>query len=318
VNLSYALLVCLCFFLVFFSLSYNDVIDPEFGLDGKEHKAMASNPEHKPSYPPLLRTIGAPFTAYPGMWHFFTLFLFAIMTPLAVAFVSKNWLGSWFYFSLTFYPYYVLSGYHAQGLAFLFILFLFCTKNNWVRLGLVLVGSLSHSMAPLVLPLTLALLIFEENFFPKIIARVRGVGWLPVCLPFVSRASEESSCNGQVAGSVAEPANKLLPQAGFITAKSFLFFSVKVIGFPFLFAGLVELAKRGKITILVLMALSFFSAWFLSGGVRAWYLVGLLGVVGFSMVWERLPFKKIWMGLSVAWFLIMMLFWFAEMFRWTC
>ena len=285
-----ALLVCLFVFSVLFILSGNNAYAPHF----ESHLNMALDNSVDPGYAPLLRIISGPFAVSESYYFFFVLFILALVLPLLVTKISGNWLGAVFYFSISFWFWFGLDGHLAQALAFVFVLLLFSVKNNWLRLGIVLIGSLAHSTAGILMLASFLFVLLNENkdWFHKF------KGFL-VCSPFFGKFVDS-----QVATSIKSTGSNLIIDNGYvlhdITFSSLFLTFIKITPIPFLIVSIKHFFEASDFDFLCLMFFSFFCGLFF-GGPRVFYLAGLLMIIGFAKAWHKLKHKRFWTLLVILW-----------------
>jgi hypothetical protein len=275
-----ALFCVLLAFLFFFVLFQNGLfVDSN---DNAEHKEMGKVPGYNLDYAPLLRSFSGWFAWSSQYWFALILFLFAVITPLLLFQITRNWLAVPFYFFITNYFYAIVgAGLYAQGLVIIFLLALFCTKNNYVRLVLVFVGSLSHSTAPLLLVIGLILILFEENYKEWYCGLYDKV--LLGCSPIFGMNTPQV-----LKTSLASVPGK----AWSLSLGGLIGFFVKTCPLPFLFAAIIEWVKEKRISFLLLCGIAFVLSFFWNS--RILLLIAPFMVIGFTNYFETLKHKKLW------------------------
>lgn len=276
-------LVCIPFLLLFLIVPNWIGGSPDYGI----HFTMAIERYHgeqltSPDYAPLLPSLLGIFSVKERYFEFATMFMILIITPILIVLITKSYLGAFFYLTTSSYFYFMTAGLFAQAALGIFLLGLFATKNIYVRLGLVVLGSLSHSFGPIAMIATLFVILVNEQFFPPafFLSGFCSPIWgskLPTAL-----ATNVSAIN--YGGSEVMTVNDI----------GSLFF--KISPFPFLFMGFKYFFEHREFHYLFLFFVSLVGAYFVN--VRMLYFAGLISVIGFTKAFSGLQHKKAWLVLA--------------------
>ena len=270
------------------------------GNDDAEHLEMAKDASYTGTYAPLFRTISPLFAVQPAAWNFFILFLLCVVPPLLIFKITQEPLSVIFYYAISSFFYSFFIGLYAQLLVFIFILAILASKNNYVRVGLALIGSLSHTQAPYLMALTLFLVFLNDYAKEKMVLAIGG------CSPFWGKKVPDA-INGV---SYVSPSGYV---GNNLTVNNFLAFGVKICPLPFLFVAVRELGRKKRFDLLALLIVGIFGAFLY--GPRVWLLAALIMIIGFSFAWKRLEHKRLW-GAAVLGFAIFNFEQFVALWAW--
>ena len=96
------------------------------------------------SYAPLFHWLAQPFVFHENAFFYFTIILFAFVTPMLLYYITRHWIVVWFYFSTNAYYWTVLDGIFSQGLAVILLLLLIALqKKDWRIQALIVVVSIT-------------------------------------------------------------------------------------------------------------------------------------------------------------------------------
>ena len=98
--------------------------------DAITHKNMASDSENSPTYAPFLRSFSWAFVHNEAAWVFMIIFLFAVITPLLLVVITRDWIASWFYFSISSYFYFFIRVKSPSPNMFIFVTFASASTKN--------------------------------------------------------------------------------------------------------------------------------------------------------------------------------------------
>jgi hypothetical protein len=168
------------------------------GNDAGEHLMMAKDGSYSSAYAPLFRWFSAPFATQETMWSCFSIFVLIIPACVLLFLITKEKLVPLFYFCLSSFFYLFMAGLFTQLLVFVFVLALFYFKNQYLRLGIILVGILVHTQAYVLLPIAWLFILLEENkellisYYKKAVKSKWVLGSLVGCSPFWGRIAPDS------------------------------------------------------------------------------------------------------------------------------
>lgn len=237
-------------------------------------------------YAPLLPTILGIFTVRERYFEFATMFMILVVTPLIIVLITRTWLGAFFYFTTSSYLFFMTAGLFAQSLLTIFLLGLFATKNNYIRLGLVVLGSISHSFGPLAMIVTIIIILIHEQ---KIVSGIGSFFPASFCSP-VWGTSLPTALSTKVSGvGTTAEAMSLNDVGSFFT---------KMAPFPFLFISIKGFVDRKEHDYLLLFFLSLLGAYFVN--VRILLFAAIICVIGFTKTYPSLQHKKLWIILAIG------------------
>lgn len=276
-----ALIIILVFFLIILTLFIYGVEDNravlKFGVDNEAHLKMIKDPSYNTIYAPFLRTYLGVFGANYSYWTFLQVFIVCFLTPFLIYLITKNWLAPFFYFFITNYWWFILGlGLFSQGLLVVFALSLFVTKNNYIRGGLMFIGSLVHSTAIYLLPLIFLFLLVEEQFFQK---KLLVLGCSPIF-------------GNNTPGSLQTNVSAALVGPWALTIKDLLSFLTKMLPIFFLVPALYALYKRREVSYLLLFVLCLVFGFCLNSRVLVFFAPFM--VIGFVRFYEKTKLKRLW------------------------
>ena len=279
-NLKKALAICL-FFLIAFSLmpsAWHKIADFEFHLN--KSQGCTEGNESCLIYYPLLHILGSVFSFNSTAFLFFLNFLVLLVTPLVLFFITKNWVTPWLYFSITQYVYLVNGGAaYPQALSIIFLLAIFATKNNFLRLVLFLVGSLAHSQAAVLIGVGWFLILVQEGFFGKM--------FLLSCSGIFGKTVPQVLTEKVNVG-VVQPTQLITTSIQF---KDVLNFFARIIPFPFFLVGLLQVWYEKNIAVVGLVILLLYQGLALSGSVspsRFFMVIPLILLPSITRFYESL------------------------------
>lgn len=274
------------FFCLFLALSYLGIAPG--GNDDAEHIKMAQDPTYTSTYAPLFRLISPFFVVQPGHWNFFILFLLCVLPPLLIFRITGEPLSVFFYYATTsfFYSFYI--GLYTQLLCFIFVLGILATKNNYARLGLALLGAISHTQGPYLMAFTLFVVFLNDRANDKAALAIGG------CSPFWGK-QVPVAVNQVVYSSPSGYSGNAL------TTNNFLSLFSKVTPAPFLFIAAREFWRRKRLDLAALLLAGLLGAAYY--GARVWLLAALIMVIGFSWAWPKLKHKEFWAPFVLFYFL---------------
>jgi len=234
-----AFFLALVFFALFFALFTNGLFYQS--NDNQEHLFMAKDPSYNKEYAPLFRNVAQFFTINPSYWYAFVLFLFAFLTPLTIFFISKEWISVPLYFFSTNYFYQIVSaGLYAQGLVILLVLSIFAVKNNYVRVGLLVLCFLAHSMGVWLGLITFILVLAEENnYFSKAWFFLKHKKFVFACSPLFGNNSPEV---------LSQEIGVIEGKAWSFSFGEFISFFTKTCPLPFLFIAFCEWVRDERLS----------------------------------------------------------------------
>ena len=217
-------------------------------------------------YPPVLIKILSLFSSRDEFVIYFFLIVATILVPLTLVKITGQEITAWFYFSATnFYFALISAGFYAQTLAVMLTFTMLLTKRWYLRIGLLLVASFTH---------TTGFLMASTFWFVLSLQEQSKQGFF-VCSPFFGKETPE-----------------IFNTPLLISSKGFSAFSVgtllsvmiKRLPFFFLFPALLTLWKRKEIALLMLFAV-FFGAGLLIHD-RGFYMAALPMVIGLSYYYK--------------------------------
>ena len=266
-DINKALFVC-CLFVLIFTIFFGNMFK---GGDYPSHlikaKEGCGNLDQNPNigwttescemYAPLFHFIAKPFAFHENAFFYFVLFLFGIVTPMLVFFISKNWLSVIFYFTVTNYFYFIADGIFAQGLAIILLLSIFCFKDWRIQLGIVLLSIFSHGSGFYLVLIGFLIINFKKGFLEN--------GFLGCSATF-----------GQNKPAIfEEQVLDLTTHGSALTFGEVLIFFVKIFPLPFLvFSVWYSINKRYKIELLLMALVCFVGGFWISH--RIFYVIPLL------------------------------------------
>lgn len=288
-----AISICL-FFFFFFSitpLTWHTIADFDFHFE----KAQGCNSQRCNVYYPLLHFFGQFFILNEKTFLFFLNLLLLFVTPLILFFITKNSITVWLYFSVTQYVYLMNGGgAYAQVLAVIFWLGLFATKNNFIRLILLILGTLAHSQGQILLLFTWLVLAIKEGFFKNAFL----------------------SCSSLFGANSPEILSKKIDQPFFVffdirlisvPVKDFLNFFARGFPFPFFLIALWQTWKEKDWVPIILTIFLVYGSLISSASISAGRILVLIPLVflpALTRFYESFRYKKLFLLgtlISFAW-----------------
>jgi len=310
-----ALLICFGFFVLFCCfLSWFGKLEPDNGfhysmtngdcpashkIDPEGH----SSTERCDNYPPLFHWLAKPFAFRESSFKIFTLFLFAFLTPLALYLVTRKAVTCWFYFSCSSYFFTIADGFYPQGLVILFAILVFATKNNFLRMALLLLAVMTHSLGLQIVGLAILLQLLKENNF--------GKAFFPAFCSPVWGNKAPAVTNTVIGGQKKAVWNAL-------RINHLLSFFSKMCPLPFLVLALKGLWKTDNKHLLIFSAIVFCSA-FVYGN-RALYVPAFPMFIGLTKWFELTSArnKKLLLFGTMLFFAFLIEQWWAVSTRFFC
>mgnify|MGYP000226890898 CR=1 FL=1 len=278
-----ALLLCMGFFLLFsFFLDWiGNGADSQFHFYKARGKCAPSHPIWAcKNYPTIFHILASLYAVRLELFKFFILFLFAFVTPMLLFLMCRKPVVVLLYFASSYF-YAISAQMFAQGLALIFLLGIFATKNDLLRIAFLAIGIATHSHAFWLLAPAYFLLLLEEN---------KKLGFLQ-CSPFWGKQG------------APEPLNKPIisidpPQA--LKMNTILSFFAKICPLPFLIIGLKELWKNREIAKFGIIAFSAIASVY---NYRTLYVIPLLIMPAVACYHSRISKKKKrWLNLLILLF----------------
>jgi len=230
------------------------MVTPDFANRGdyQFHYEKSAGLNDRP-YAPLTSMIGQLFGYSEGVFFFFILLLVGLITPLLLWHVTRTWQTVLFYYA-TQYFWFMFSTV-SQAVAGIFLVGLFVTKNNYLRLLFVALGAAAHGQGAILLTVAwLLIVVFEHR---------KEWNVFPACGSLFGNATPEIAST-YLAGN---------PAFG-VSIATVLNFFWKIIPFPFLFFGVKQLISDKNYAPLVISAFAVLGSVFASD--RALYIVPLM------------------------------------------
>lgn len=242
-----ALIVCL-FFLLAFSLvpsNWHKVGDFQFHFEKASGQCESENCL---SYYPLFHWLASTFAFNERAFIHFFLFLIVFVTPILLFLLTKHWMVTWLYFSVTQYVYTIVNGAYPQALAMVFLILLIYTKNPYARMGVLIIGLLAHSQSFILLLLVWFIITLFENL-PKL------KNFFPACSALFG--IQETDLIGQ------KISIQIIDVTGTVRASNFLIkdilnFFVRVFPLPFLLMAFWQVKKEKDWALFAIVGLVFY------------------------------------------------------------
>ncbi len=243
-HLNKALLVAIFFLLIFSVIPLDWHRTGDFNFHFEKAGERCTDVFEKvrcDSYYPLLHFMGRFFSFSPLAFSNFLMVIVIFITPLILFFITRNWITVWFYFSVTQYVYLIQTGgAYPQALAGIFLLIFIYTKSSYLRIPILLVATLAHSQAFVLLLFVWFIELFFKNF--KSIKT-----FFPACSAIFGRTAEDPI--GQRVS--LEVLNKHGLQLIHIPIKDIANFFIRIFPLPFLIMAFWQLKKEKNWALIV-------------------------------------------------------------------
>lgn len=303
-----AFIVTLFFFLLFIFAPLNWHFSGDFNFHYSKARGCENHPDKEAcaAYYPLLHFIGQFFAFSPNVFAIYLIFLVAFVTPLILFLQTKKWVTVWLYFSTTQYFYSINGGAaYPQALAYIFLLGLFLTKNNWLRSLIFFVGILAHSQAVFLIGITWFVLYFFENF--------NFGNAMLACSSFFNSNTPDFLKETVKIPLLAKSGKTITEQ---ILFKDILNFFLRMYPLPFLFFSLRQLWREKNFAPIFLCAFFFYYGFVSSQ--RVFFTIPLLLLPSLTRFYSTLTgwHKKGFIALTIVYFLFQIYFW--AQFKITC
>lgn len=261
--------ILMCFLFVFY---FYFVFDFDFINRGdfEAHYKMSAGLDSRP-YAPLSHFIGSFFAYNKQSFTLYALVLIFLVTPMLLWQLHRSFLTVLFYFG-TQYPFFMLMSI-SQGLSGIFLLGLFIFKNNYLRFLMLLGGLSSHSKGGILILIAWALILFFEKIELK-----KALNFFPACGSILGKNSPEFLSE-----------KLLIATNQHISLATIGNLFVKIIPFPFLFFGLLQLFKERNFAPVLLSIIAFIAIFFQID--RTLYVIPLMIVPFAAKFFQNKKFK---------------------------
>lgn len=298
-----AFLICITFVIIFNLLPANwlKTADFEFHFNKSTSCEYAINDPIElircQSYYPLLHYLGGFFSFDERPFLYFLFILLLVITPLLLFLITKNWITTWFYFSTTQFVYLIQTGgAYPQLLATIFLLLFMLTKNNYARIGLLLIGLLSHSQAFFLLTTYwfLELLFIQLN-------KIDFKHIIPACSAIFGKTETEPIPKIEN----VEVLNRNGIQIIHLNIKDFLNFFIRIFPLPFLILSFYQIKKEKKWHLIAMTILLLYYG-IAVGQSRVFWTIPIILIPSLTNYYANQTgwWKKSIIGLSIITFLI--------------
>jgi len=184
VEIQKALPVCFLVLLIIFTIQ---IFPLENGHDYSYHLTKTMDLgvyDTQDYYPPLFHVLARPFAFRESTFYLFALVIIGLFTPIALVLVTKDWKTAFLFFGCTSYFYFFELGAYPQAMAFLLCILALRFSCWWQRIGLLMVGALTHSLGfQAVAIFSIAAYLKEQGFFGNLkhlfFPSVVCSGWFP-------------------------------------------------------------------------------------------------------------------------------------------
>ncbi len=185
-----AFFVCVAFCLLF-SLLPTDWLGGGWDFEFHYNKTLGDTQgilrgNEMDSYPWLFHFVAGFFDYRLIIFKWFGILLLGLLIPMALFFVSKDWLSVLFYFTTTSFFYFFEQGIYAQALMMLIMLLFWVFKNPIIHIGLIYAALLTHSWGLHLALLTLACIYLHKSEWINEILKIKNKillgcsGWFPI------------------------------------------------------------------------------------------------------------------------------------------
>jgi len=218
-------------------------------------------------YPPVIPMVLSLISNRTDLPIYLFLIIAAVIVPLTLVKITGQQITAWFYFTGTnFYFALVSTGFYAQTLAVIMTLAMLLTKRWYVRLGLLLLASFTHTSG----------FLMAAAFWLVLSLQEQNTEGLFVCSPFFGKETPAVMNTGLFKSA-----------AGFqdLSLGTILAVFIKRLPFFFLIPALLSLWKKGAMAILFL-----FCSFFIAGIVindRGFYMAAIPMVIGLSYYFKE-------------------------------
>lgn len=246
-ELNKALLVCLAF-LLFFSLvpfDWHKVGDYPFHYEKAGQECNGTNCK---TYYYLFHFLASFFAFTESAFIHFTVFLIVFITPMLFYFLTKKWIVTWLFFSTTQYVYIVVNAAYPQALAMIFLILLLIFKNPFARVAILIVGTLAHSQAFMLMLLVWFFITLFENA-PKL------KNLFPACSAIFGKQATDP-IGQKISVDVVDASGVV--RASHVFVKDLVNFFVRVFPAPFLIMAFWQLKKEKEWAFIVLVPIVFY------------------------------------------------------------
>ena len=257
--------------------------------DDSEWRHMASDFDYGAVYQSWLKYPASLFVFNDFVWIMFLLALFGLFTPIAIYWYTKTWISIPLYFSITNYFFVIISsGLYAQGLAILLLICFFAAKDWRLKAVFFVLGLFSHSTGFYLFPFALAMLLIEKNL--HLIKKLVSKNKLWTCSPLLG-TRQIPIIEHQIG------LGRDVSASWFLTIKDLLAFLVKICPIYFFVIAIINWYESKNFAFFMLLVAAFVFA-FLQNS-RALLIVAPFTVIGFSLAFKNLRYKKIWVVLVI-------------------
>ncbi len=296
-DLNIALMLCLVvviFFIIFVKPS-------EFTIRGDAEfhfQKTIGNTEYRPVeqgvYASLFHILARPLVYNYDSFKFVMLILLAILTPMALFFISKKWQTVLVYFAGSHYFWYMWKS-PSQATALLLFLGLFLTKNIYLRILIVVLSIGAHSHGFILTSITLLVLLFFEH-------KEKFHYFWPACSTIFGKNRPDEFLDIYIAGSV---------EFGLKVGVIGNLFG-KLLPLPIMWLGLKQVWIEKRWDVLFLTLLGFFAVVIKSE--RTIYIIPLLLIpyVGIYISLATKKFRYLFYFCSIFFLLFNILTWINE------
>jgi hypothetical protein len=288
-----AFLICavmVLFFVTIVPRNWFYVGDYQFHLD-KSRGDFAEGDTRFETYAPLFNILATPFAFSNYSFFYLIIFMLAFATPMALFYITRNWVSVLLYFCTTNYLYFML-GQPSQALAILMMLLLFVFRNNYIRALIVLLASLAHSYGFLVcLVAFIAILIFEREEWGMV---------FPGCTAFFHSTRPDTVLDVPITGK----------ESSGMTIGNIATLFTRICGLPFMLTGLQGNVMQGNWAMIVVAVFSLISSFFVSA--RTLYIIPLMLIPGMAIYYSAIKIRKwrlAFIALALAWGIFEFWFW---------
>lgn len=229
--------------------------DFEFHFNKASQNCDPRYPESQcDSYYPLLHILGGPFSFSPLAFSNFLMIIVVFLTPLVLYLATRNWIITWFYFSVTQYVYTIQAGgAYPQALAGILLIVFLWQKNIAIRALIILLSVFAHSQAFVLLLIVWLVQLFFENNIHSILVK-KGKNIFPACSAIFGLQAEDPI--GQKV--TLDILNKHGIQTIHITIKDIANFFVRTFPLPFLIMAFWQLKKEKDYALIIIVLIGFY------------------------------------------------------------